>query len=101
MMSDVTHAQKKKVIERAKGYCEYCRSPVRFSLGPFVVDHVIPKARGSQAKLNNLAFACAGSNGHKHAKVRALDPLTRKLVRLFNPRRQNWAEHLPGMKLRY
>jgi 5-methylcytosine-specific restriction endonuclease McrA len=91
--TEVTPAQKKAVIERSKGYCEYCRSPARFSLGPFVVDHIIPKAHSGQAKLSNLAYACFGCNGHKHAKIRALDPLTRKLVRLFNPRRQRWKEH--------
>lgn len=89
----VTPAQREAVIVRAKGYCEYCLSPARYSFGPFAVDHVTPKARGGKSRLNNLAFICSGCNGHKHAKVKAIDPLTQKLVRLFNPRRQPWAEH--------
>ena len=65
---------------------------MRYSFGPFAVDHVIPKVRGGKNYLSNLALICSGCNGHKHAKVKSLDPLTHKLVRLFNPRRQPWAE---------
>lgn len=49
--------------------------------------------RGGKTSLRNLAYACSGCNGHKHAKVKAIDPITGKLVWLFNPRRQTWEEH--------
>lgn len=81
------------VIKRAKGLCEYCRSRSSHSPGPFVVDHIIPKVRGGKTRLNNLAWACSGCNGRKHAKVNGTDPLTGKSVRLFNPRRQQWPDH--------
>ena len=30
------------VIRRAKGYCEYCQSPMRYSPDPFAVEHIVP-----------------------------------------------------------
>ena len=84
---------KTAVIKRAKGLCEYCRSRNSHSPGPFVVDHIIPKVRGGKTTLSNLALACSGCNGRKHAKTTGTDPLTGKSVRLFNPRRQEWQDH--------
>jgi hypothetical protein len=86
-------ALKAAVIKRAKGLCEYCHSRSSHSPGPFVVDHIIPKVRGGKTTLNNLAYACSGCNGRKHAKVKGTDPMTGKLVRLFNPRRLRWEDH--------
>jgi 5-methylcytosine-specific restriction endonuclease McrA len=84
---------KAAVTRRAGGLCEYCRSRSSHSPGPFVADHIIPKVRGGETTLSNLALACSGCNGRKHAKVKAPDPLTGKSVRLFNPRRQRWSDH--------
>ena len=84
---------KAAVIKRASGLCEYCRSRSSHSPGPFVVDHIIPKVRGGKTTLGNLAFACSGCNGRKHAKVNGTDPMTGKSVRLFNPRRHEWLDH--------
>jgi len=81
------------VIKKAKSLCEYCRSRSSHSPGPFVVDHIIPKIRGGKTSLGNLAFACSGCNGRKHAKVKGTDPMTGKSIRLFNPRRQRWQDH--------
>jgi hypothetical protein len=81
------------VIKRARGLCEYCRSRSNYSPGPFVVDHIIPKVRGGKTVLSNLALACSGCNGRKHAKINGTDPLTGKPVQLFHPRRQPWADH--------
>ncbi len=33
------------------------------------------------------------SNGHKYTKVQALDPVSRKLVFLYNPRTQKWLDN--------
>ena len=93
MDESISPALKEAVIRRAGGRCEYCRSPARYSLGPFTIDHIIPKARGGKTRLDDLAFACSRCNGHKHAKIKATDPMTDKLVRLFNPRRQRWEGH--------
>ncbi|MCP4656859.1 MAG: HNH endonuclease, partial [bacterium] len=56
-------------------------------------EHIHPRIRGGNHGFDNLAFACLGCNGHKHAKTEAVDPVTGKLAPLFNPRRQKWKDH--------
>lgn len=38
----VTAQQKKAVVERANGCCEYCRSQARLAIQPFSIEHIIP-----------------------------------------------------------
>lgn len=87
-----TPKQRRAVEARAQWRCEYCLTPLRFSPQSFNVDHVIPRSLGGLIRLNNLALAC-GCNQYKANRVRAYDPQTRRLVSLFNPRRQAWEEH--------
>ena len=89
----LTWAQRQIIQDRARGRCEYCQSPVGFPTAPFTVEHIHPKSLGGPTTLENLAFACAGWNGHKATKTRALDPETRAAVPLFHPRRQRWEDH--------
>ncbi len=81
------------VVERAQGYCEYCRSSVRFAMQSFSVDHIVPVDAQGKTVSDNLAFACEGCNAHKHAKTQASDSVTNELVPLFNPRQQKWHDH--------
>jgi hypothetical protein len=41
---------------------------------------------------DNLALSC-GCNGYKGQRSGARDPQTGRVVRLFNPRRQQWSRH--------
>jgi len=66
---------------------------VKFSVQSFSVEHIVPLARGGGSSLDNLALACQGCNGHKSAKTAGLDPATAKVVPLFHPRRERWADH--------
>lgn len=84
---------RRKVIARARGYCEYCRCPDSVSGNPYAMDHIHPKAKGGKTRLRNLAYACQGCNGKKGDRVKAIDPLTQSSAAFFNPRKQNWAEH--------
>ena len=43
--------------------------------------------------MENLAFSCGGCNGHKYTKIQALDPVSRELVSLYNPRTQKWLDN--------
>ncbi|MCP4657173.1 MAG: HNH endonuclease [bacterium] len=99
-MSDerVGERLRSRVAERAGGFCEYCRSPRRYSVAPFSVEHIHPRIRGGHHGLDNLAFACLGCNGHKHAKTEAVDPVTGKPAPLFHPRRQKWKDHFGWSK---
>jgi hypothetical protein len=43
--------------------------------------------------LENLALACYDCNRHKGPNLASVDPQTGQSAFLFNPRRQQWAEH--------
>lgn len=86
-------AVRRKVFERANGNCEYCKNQQGYSTAPFSVEHIVPRGRQGSDDLENLALSCPACNAHKHTKLAALDPLTRKVMPLFNPRTQFWEEH--------
>jgi len=81
------------VAERAKFTCEYCRSQEDFSSESFSVEHIFPRILGGKTKAENLAYSCLGCNQRKSIKIEAIDPISKKTVSLFNPRKQVWQEH--------
>ena len=81
------------VRERADGRCEYCRVPQSAYRTPFEIDHVIARQHGGPTTLGNLTLSCLHCNSHKGPNIAGQDPRTRRLVRLFNPRRSRWARH--------
>lgn len=89
----VTEEQRKIVAKRAQGCCEYSRSQARFATQSFSIEHIFPRRYGGKTEQSNLAFACPGCNGHKHTKTKGVDPITLKLVALYNPRQQRWTDH--------
>lgn len=91
--SRVSPAIKKTVFERANGCCEYCRCLASFSNQPFVIEHILPRNKGGDNSLSNLALSCSGCNGYKYTKTHAIDPLTLVLAPLYHPRQSEWQEH--------
>lgn len=89
----ISPALRRRVQERANGFCEYCRAPDSFATSSFHCDHIIPQSTGGESMLDNLAWACPRYNNHKHAKTHAHDPLTGRSVSLFNPRLKQWHRH--------
>jgi hypothetical protein len=82
------------VRSRAKQACEYCRMPqVCYPTVPFPIDHIIARQHNGETVLANLALSCLHCNSHKGPNIAGLDPRTRRLTRLFHPRRQNWDRH--------
>lgn len=81
---------KKDVSLRAKYLCEYCKSPANISSQPFAVEHIIPKSKGGETVLDNLALSCQGCNNYKYTKTEGIDLLTNNKVSLFNPRKHEW-----------
>jgi hypothetical protein len=57
------------------------------------MDHIIPESLGGLTEEDNLWLACSLCNNHKGNRIAALDPETGEMVRLFNPRHQDWHEH--------
>jgi hypothetical protein len=80
-------------MRRAQGYCEYCRSPMRYSPDPFAVEHIVPRVAGGGNEPSNLALSCQGCNNLKFVSIEAVDPVTGVLVPLFHPRQQRWSQH--------
>lgn len=78
------------IWERARSRCEYCKLPQAYSLFTFEIDHVIPKKHDGLAVPENLALACWYCNSFKGSEIAGINPLTGKLVRLFNPRKHSW-----------
>jgi HNH endonuclease len=93
MAERVTAKLRRAVVERARGCCEYCRCPDCFSPQPFSIDHTFPKSRGGRTEFENLALICQGCNNHKYDKIQGLDPKSKELVDLHNPRKALWHEH--------
>jgi HNH endonuclease len=84
---------RKAVFERALHFCEYCLCPIAYALQPFAIEHILPRSKGGEDELSNLACACGGCNGHKSARTKAIDPADGNMVPLYNPRYHVWQEH--------
>jgi len=67
--------------------------PQRLDPLPFQIDHVIARMHGGPSRSKNLALSCYACNHHKGPNLSGRDPKTGRVVRLFDPRRQIWAEH--------
>lgn len=57
------------------------------------IDHIVPRAAGGTDQEENLWLACRLCNNAKGVKTHGNDPLTKRRVRLFNPRTQRWNRH--------
>ena len=81
------------VRRRAAGRCEYCHLPQAATWLPFEIDHIIARKHGGRTIGSNLALSCWYCNSFKGSDIAGLDPQSRKLTRLFHPRRHKWAWH--------
>jgi hypothetical protein len=57
------------------------------------VEHIVPQTRDGSTTIDNLALACARCNLHKATRIRHRDPVSGRVVPLFNPRSQAWPRH--------
>lgn len=62
------------VRQRAGRRCEYCHTSEQWQYIPFMVDHIIPLARGGSDNPDNLALACFHGNRRKADRLTAVDP---------------------------
>lgn len=82
-----------QVRERAAGRCEYCHLPQAASNIAFEIDHIRSRKHHGPTIASNLALACWYCNSFKGSDLTGIDPFTRKLTRLFHPRRHKWTHH--------
>ena len=84
---------RRQVAREAEYRCGYCLCSELLMGMPMELDHLLPESRGGRTARDNLWLACPQCNGYKAGRVRQRDPLTGRLVPLFNPRRDRWAAH--------
>jgi 5-methylcytosine-specific restriction endonuclease McrA len=84
---------RERVVRRAQGRCEYCRSPAAFAHQSFSLEHIRPRSRKGKRSIGNLALSCQGCNNHKFNKTHARDPVSEDIVPLFHPRKHSWHDH--------
>lgn len=92
-MSYLSEEIRQQVRQRAKNRCEYCLSLQDYIMGRLQIDHIYPLAKGGLDIEDNLCLACELCNSKKWTQTEQLDPKTKKIVPLYNPRKQNWNEH--------
>lgn len=81
------------VQARATDRCEYCHAPQAVIGQAFHIDYIIPRSLNGHTSSSNLCFACPHCNLAKGDQTQAIDPRTRKKMRLFNPRTDEWDKH--------
>ena len=84
----------RQVRQRARFRCEYCLVPQAcYPTVAFPIDHAIARQHGGPTIANNLVLSCLHCNSHKGPNIAGIDPRTRKISRLFNPRLHSWSRH--------
>jgi hypothetical protein len=90
----VTKFVRELVRRRAGDRCEYCRIP-QYAIPDIAlhIEHIVAIQHRGSNDIVNLALACDRCNRHKGPNLSAIDPVSKTMVRLFDPRRDNWQEH--------
>ena len=91
-MTQISDVMREAVRQRANGRCEYCLIPEAF-FSRHEADHIRATQHRGKTRLENLAFACFDCNRRKGPNIASFDPATNALTRLFDPRRDSWADH--------
>lgn len=88
----ISQSTRREVRIRALDRCEYCGlEQSSYSLVSFHVEHVIARQHGGSDDSENLCLACHWCNLFKGPNLSSL--VDGELVRLFNPRTDDWADH--------
>jgi hypothetical protein len=90
----VSAALRRRLQERARGCCEYCllsEEDAWFSHEP---DHIIAEKHGGETTYENLAWSCFDCNRYKGSDIASRDSSTGTLVPFFDPRSQEWRDHV-------
>jgi hypothetical protein len=83
----------RRVRQRARGFCEYCRLPQAFDPWAFHVDHVIANQHEGKSQRDNLALACSRCNRNEGPNIPGFDKTQNEIFRLYHPRRDKWTDH--------
>jgi HNH endonuclease len=73
--------------------CEYCCVHEDDLFYSFQIDHIISIKHGGTSDIDNLAYSCSMCNQNKGTDLGTYLPDSKRLVRLFNPRKDSWNVH--------
>ncbi|ELS30976.1 MULTISPECIES: HNH endonuclease [Pseudanabaena] len=93
MTSYISNQLRQLVTVRADGKCEYCLIHQDFSIYRHEVDHATSVKYGGLSTEENLVLACLPCNRYKGSDLTSIDPITKQITVLFNPRLHEWNEH--------
>ena len=91
--SRISKALCARVAAQARHRCGYCLVAESIVGTPMELDHLIPESLGGLTEEDNLWLACSLCNDSKSCRIAFEDPASGEVVRLFNPRHQDWHEH--------
>jgi hypothetical protein len=91
--SRIPNALRAKVAAQARFRCGYCLTSEAIVGTPMELDHLIPESLGRESAEENLWLVCSLGNDAKGCRIASEDAMTGEVVRLFNPRHQDWHEH--------
>jgi len=60
---------------------------------PHQPDHIVAEQHGGETDIENLALACIHCNRQKGPNIASIDPISKQLTQLFNPRIHSWGDH--------
>jgi 5-methylcytosine-specific restriction endonuclease McrA len=89
----VPAALRRLIKARARGRCEYCLIHEDDSHFPHQPDHVVAQKHRGPTHEDNLAWACYLCNLLKGSDIASVDIESGQIVRLFNPRSDQWTNH--------
>ena len=84
---------RQRVRQAFKDRCAYCLSSQSYSNAKLEIEHIIPKFCNGSDDESNLCLSCRLCNSYKSTQTQAVDPTSKLVVSLFNPRAQLWHEH--------
>jgi hypothetical protein len=92
-MTPITVALRERVRAQARNRCGYCLTRQEYVPWALEIEHIVPQSQGGSDDEDNLWLACHSCNLFKSDQTHGRDPVTGRMVPLFNPRRQAWKRH--------
>src|SRR5687767_5889524 len=92
-MTYIPGVLRRVAYQRAGARCEYCLIHEDDAYMTHEVDLVYAEEHGGDAVEGNLCLSCIMCSRHKGGDLASLLHQSRHLVQIFNPRRDQWAEH--------
>src|ERR1022692_3767622 len=86
-------AARNLVRRRADNRCEYCLLRQESSHLAHHIEHIVARQHGGSDDIDNLALACHRCNLSMGPYLTGVDTESGRIVPLFHPRRDRWAEH--------